>query len=119
MAREMTKKLHDALMIDLGIGMAAVVDFGIGYSGSQNHSALQRAVRAGATVEELDEALGNGPKISALVKKYTDIDIPFSTPYDSMREAYQETIDELTAKDSLTEDEQEELEDAQMMITRL
>ena len=119
MVREMVKKTHNALMLDLGIGAAAVVDFGLGYSGSQNHSALQKAVRAGATVEELDEALGNGPKLTALVKKYTDIDMPFSTPYDSMRETYQEIIDELTAKNSLTEDEQEELEDAKLMIQRI
>ena len=81
--REMTTRLHDALMLDMGIGAAAAVDFGIGFSGSQNHSALQRAVRAGATAEELDAVLGDGKAISALVKRYTEIDLAFQTPYDA------------------------------------
>lgn len=83
MARPMTKRFYNALILDLGIGAAAVVDFGIGFSGSKNHSALQRAVRAGATVEELDTVLGNGKEISALVKKYTNINLAFETPYDT------------------------------------
>lgn len=81
--RILTFDLFEALMFDHSLRMAMIVDFGLGINGSIFHSALQRAVRAGATVEELDEALGVGEKISALVKKYTDIDLAFETTYDT------------------------------------
>jgi hypothetical protein len=37
---------------------------------------------------ELDQALGNGPALTALVKKYAPefVGITFRTPYDLMRE---------------------------------
>jgi len=82
MARSMVYDLYDILMFDTELRMAMIVDFGLVGNGSQEHSALQVAVREGATVDELDEALGNGQKISALIKKYADIDIEIKTPYD-------------------------------------
>jgi hypothetical protein len=109
MARQMTENLYDALMMDTGVGIAAATDFGIGYSGSEQHSALQRAVRSGATVEELDEVLGNGEKIAELVKKYTEIELSFKTPYDELRNEVKRQIVLLGDKEVLTEAERTEL----------
>ena len=81
--RTMVQDLHNLLMMDISLRMAMLVDYGIGINGSQKHSALQRAVRAGATAEELDAVLGDGKAISALVKRYTEIDLAFETPYDT------------------------------------
>ena len=81
--RQMVQDLHKALMFDMALRMAMLVDYGIGTNGSQKHSALQTAVRAGATAEELDAVLGDGKAISALVKRYTEIDLAFETPYDT------------------------------------
>ena len=108
MARQLTKDFYDLLMMDLPLRMAMVVDFGI--ETNNHHSVLQLAVRAGATVEELDAALGNGQKISALVKKYTEIEsIDFVTPYDKLRDEVKKQIDILEAKGVLTEGERTEL----------
>lgn len=109
MVRQLTKNLYEALMLDTGIGAAALVDFGIEYAGSEQHVVLQRAVRAGATAEELDKALGNGEKIAKLVKDYTEIETEFRTAWDDIREETQKQIDELEKKKVITEDEREEL----------
>jgi hypothetical protein len=82
MARKLTKDLFDALMLDSPLRPAMIIDFGIIENGSGQHSILQSAVRAGATVEELDAVIGDGRAISNLVKKYTDIDIEFKTYWD-------------------------------------
>ena len=84
MARQLTTDLFDTLMMDLPLRPAMIVDFGLIENGSGQHSFLQSAVRAGATVEELDDALGNGRLISALVRKYTDLEMEFKTPYDAL-----------------------------------
>ena len=110
MARQLTMNFYDALMLDTGVGMAAQVDFGLNYAGSIQHSAIQAAVRAGATVGELDDALGDGSKITALVKKYApSFDVVFKTLYDSMKEDYEKDIKDLESKSVLTEDERLEL----------
>ena len=80
MIRPLATDCYDALMMDMPLRPAMVVDFGI--DDNNHHSALQRAVRAGATVQELDNALGDGPALTALVKKHTDIDMVFKTSYD-------------------------------------
>jgi hypothetical protein len=81
--RQMVQDMFEALMFDHSLRMAMIVDYGLGINGSKFHSALQSAVRAGATAEELDAVLGDGKAISALVKRYTEIDLAFETPYDT------------------------------------
>lgn len=85
MVRPMVEDMFEALMFDCSLRMAMIVDFGLGINGSKYHSALQRAVRAGATVDELDEALGDGKKISTLVEKYTTLKMDFTTDYDKIK----------------------------------
>ncbi|RLI48953.1 MAG: hypothetical protein DRP09_21055 [Candidatus Thorarchaeota archaeon] len=82
MIRPMTKDCYDLLMMDLPLRMTMVVDFGV--DTPEHYSALQRAVRAGATAEELDKALGKGKLLTALVKYHTGIDIEFETTYDKL-----------------------------------
>jgi len=84
MAKQMVQDLFDALMMDLPLRPAMIVDFGLIENGSGQHSFLQSAVRAGATAEELDAVIGDGRAISNLVKKYTDSDIEYKTAYDMM-----------------------------------
>jgi hypothetical protein len=84
MARPMVQDMFDALMMDLPLRPAMIVDFGIIQNGSGQHSILQSAVRAGATANELDAVIGDGRAISNLVKKYTDYDIEYKTAYDMM-----------------------------------
>ena len=84
MAKQMVQDMFDALMMDMPLRMAMVVDFGLIENGSGQHSFLQSAVRAGATVEELDAVIGDGRAISNLVKKYTNNDIEYKTAYDMM-----------------------------------
>ena len=84
MVRVMVSDMYDLLVMDMPLRPAMIVDFGIDRNGSHKHSLLQSTVRAGATVEELNDALGKGDKITALVKKYTKQDIAFETPYDMM-----------------------------------
>ena len=80
MPRPMTKGVYDALMIDLPVPSAAArIDFGVD---SEAHwRALQIAVRHGATVNDLDLALGDGPALTALVKEHGS-DVVFETAYD-------------------------------------
>jgi hypothetical protein len=106
MARPVAVNAYSDLMLDMRLSMAAVVDFDCP-NGSQKHSALQRAVRNGATVEQLDDALGNGQKISELVKNHTGLDVEYKTSYDKMRELTQEEINRLESKKILTENEAE------------
>jgi hypothetical protein len=109
MARKLTTDMYDLLMMDLPLRPAMIVDFGLDNNGSPKHSALQRAVRAGATVEELDAVLGNGKEITTLVEKYTETAATFVTPYDIIRGEVKRQIDELEAKEVLTDKEREDL----------
>jgi len=75
MARPVAKKTYDALMMDSGamLSNACLCDFC--FDGTEDEfttrfGALQNAVRRGATVDDLDYALGSGMKLTALVKKY-------------------------------------------------
>ena len=72
MARQTTKNLHDALILDTWPSTATLVDFGLDGWGGTNpqtlYAAFQRAVKHnGVTIEQLDAALGDGPKLSELV----------------------------------------------------
>jgi len=84
MARQMVQDMFDILMMDLPLRPAMIVDFGLIKNGSGQHSFLQSAVRAGATVEELDAVVGDGRAISNLVRKYTKAEIEYKTAYDLM-----------------------------------
>lgn len=67
MVKPVTAAAYEALMLDMPLSPAATVDFGVT---STNHYAfLQRAVRGGVTMEELDAVLGDGPAITALVRE--------------------------------------------------
>jgi hypothetical protein len=75
MARPIAQKTYNALMMDSGamLSNACLCDFF--FDGTDNEftsrfGALQNAVRRGATVDDLDHALGSGMKLTALVKKY-------------------------------------------------
>jgi len=105
---QMSKDLHHLLMMDMPLRPAMLCDFGIAFE--QQHSVLQRVVRAGATVEELDDCIGNGDKINALVAKYeVENDFPFKTPYDALRNELKNQIDILEKKPIITEPERLEL----------
>lgn len=119
MVRQLTKNLYDALMFDTGPGAAAITDFGLGHSGSEQHTVLQRAVRAGATAEELDKALGNGERIAKLVKDYTEIETEFHTAWDDIREETLKQIKELEIKRVITDDERLQLDELYEAIKTL
>ena len=80
----MTQDLHDALMLDLPLRPAMICDFGLITNGTTQHTALQKAVRAGATVADLDRIVGDGVKIAKLVKELTGLDDDFTTVYDAL-----------------------------------
>ena len=109
----MIPDMIEAMMFDMPLRPAMIVDFGIGSNGSVKHSALQKAVRAGATRIELNEVLGHGDKIATLVKRYTELEgLDFTTPYDMFRKEAQKVIDTLEAKKVITEEERQELNEA-------
>lgn len=66
--RPLTKKLFDAIMLDLWPeGNATVVDFGI--DSQAHYEALYGPIREGEiTIEQLDAAICDGAKLTALVK---------------------------------------------------
>ncbi len=78
--RDMTSRAFEALMLDLPLGPAATVDFGV--EDDDHYAALQRGVRTGRiTLEALDAALGDGKALTALCGADG---VAFTTPYDSM-----------------------------------
>lgn len=110
----MTQDLHDALMLDLPLRPAMVCDFGLIANGSGQHAALQRAVRAGATEDELVDVCGDGEKIAKLVKKYTELEIDFTTVYDAMTKSLwaqtKTKIKDIEAKKIISEGERQDLQ---------
>lgn len=80
----MTQDLHDVLMLDLPLRPAMLCDFGLITNGTEQHTALQKAIRAGMTVADLDRIIGNGERITKLVKELTGLDVDFTTVYDTM-----------------------------------
>jgi hypothetical protein len=88
MARSLTNDFYNALLLDEPLRPAMVVDFGV--DTLDHHRALQSAVKTGeAPVNELDEALGSGEKLNALIKKYASQwseHITFKTDYDGFEE---------------------------------
>jgi hypothetical protein len=79
--RPVAQNCYDSLILDVWPRQAAIVDFAL--DSDAHYAALQSAIKAGATVEELDAALGNGVALTALVKKYVpSAETVFSTAYD-------------------------------------
>ena len=72
----------ESLMLDMPLSPAAVVDFGV--DTVEHYAALQKAVRYGATVEQLSAALGDGPALTKLVQDHLPVEIQFHTSYDEM-----------------------------------
>lgn len=85
--RPLTHELVTAIMLDkLPESPAIVTDFGI--ESQQHYEALYYPVRAGEiTAEQLDEALGNGPKLTELVRRSPSNphkEITFRTPWEDL-----------------------------------
>ncbi|MBX0330019.1 hypothetical protein K2Z83_20330 [Oscillochloris sp. ZM17-4] len=83
--RPSTRRLLDALILDIWPPHAALVDFGI--AGDDQYRALQIAVRQGetqATLRELDAMLGDGAKITAWVRRFVPDAPQFTTAWDSL-----------------------------------
>lgn len=80
----MTNDLHDALMFDLPLRPAMICDFGLITNGTDQHTALQKAARAGMTVADLDRVIGNGERITKLVRELTGLNVDFTTVYDTI-----------------------------------
>jgi len=83
--RPLSRRVYDAIMSDVWPdGPAAIVDFGL--ESQEHYEALYYPVRAGeVTLEALDQALGSGPKLTALVRASRSNphkEIVFRTPYD-------------------------------------
>ena len=115
---KMTKDLFDLLMMDLPLRPAMVVDFGIETNG--HHACLQTLVRRGASIDELDDALGNGDKLNDLVAKYgINTECIFKTPYDKVRNAVAKQINALRTKNSLTNEEEQLLQTLQESYDKL
>ena len=104
MVRQLTKDCYALLIADKPLRPAMIVDFGV--DTPEHYQALQDAILAGATVEELDAALGKGKSQNALVAKYgVETNVVFKTDWDWTRENVQEQIKELEGKQILSEEE--------------
>jgi hypothetical protein len=83
--RPVTENLIHSFMLDGWPRQAAICDFGL--VDQQHYEALYYPVRSGEIQPEaLDEALGDGPKLTALVNAAPSNPhkgITFTTPYDS------------------------------------
>jgi hypothetical protein len=79
MVHLVTQYLMESAYLDIWPTLAACVDFGI--SNQEIYNAYYKKIRREeVTAEQLDEALGNGPKLTAL------IGITITTAYDGMEE---------------------------------
>jgi hypothetical protein len=88
MVRPVTRNLVEAIMLDMWPRTAAIVDFGL--DDQEHYEALHAPIRAGEiTDEQLDDALGNGPKLTKLVnacETNRHKGIVFKTSYDEIDE---------------------------------
>jgi hypothetical protein len=82
--RQMTADVYGSLLLDVWPSGPGVVDFGIDSTG--HLGALQYAVRdQGVTPEQLDEALGNGSALTALIQPPTPYHgVKFETVWDKI-----------------------------------
>jgi len=87
MIRPLTEQLYDALCIDAWPSYAVCVDFGI--DSSSHLGALQYVVKKGiVSKQRLDNALGNGPALTRLVKVPGNAygHVVFKTVWDTLEE---------------------------------
>lgn len=85
MIRPLTQRLYEAIMLDTWPdGASVIVDFGL--ESQEHYEALYYPVRAGeVTQDDLDRALGSGPKLTALARSASSNphkEIVFRTPYE-------------------------------------
>jgi len=66
--RPLATHLWKCLALDIWPRPAAIVDWGIG--SSDHLGALQAAIKGGASATDLDDAIGDGKKIMAMVTRY-------------------------------------------------
>jgi len=91
MVGNVAERLYNALMMDSEAMLSAACydDFGLGRTEQEFYDrfgALQDAVRSGATLEELSNALGSSKKLTALVKQYGSTVIFPPTIWDELKE---------------------------------
>lgn len=86
MVRPVTQDLYESIAFDCWPRAAAIVDFGL--VDQQHYEALYYPIReAEITAKQLDEALGSGPKLTALVNACPSNPhkgIVFHTAYDDL-----------------------------------
>ncbi len=73
MLKDVAQKTYDAVVLDsiALLSPACIVDFGLDRGDLQGKfAALASITRRGATVEEFEEAMGSGIKLTVLVAKY-------------------------------------------------
>ena len=83
MARPVAERVYRWAKEQDELSPAAIVDFGI--DSPVHAAALIAAVENGASAEDLDKALGNGKKLTRLVKKFVpNMLVGFQTSWDMM-----------------------------------
>lgn len=86
--RPVTQTLIYAMVLDVWPGGAVIVDFGL--VSAEHYEAVFYAFRHGdVTKADLDAALGNGPKLTELMRNaphnpHRDKNLVFSTPWDGL-----------------------------------
>lgn len=84
MVRKVAQDMFDAAVLDIWPSPAAICDFGI--DSTEHLGALQHAIKHdGVTEQQLDEALGNGPKLTALIREDNPYyGVQFHTSWDDL-----------------------------------
>ena len=83
--KPVANRFIDDLMADVMPSAAAMVDFGLN-NGDQSplYEAYQKGIRSGTIkAAELNEALGDGPKLTSLVQRINP-ELTVTTDYDDM-----------------------------------
>lgn len=90
MVRPATQNLFDSLCLDVWPRNAAIVDFGL--DSTEHYGALQHAVKHdGVTAQQLDDALGDGPKLTALIEEDNPYyGVAFQTAWDLLGDLEEE-----------------------------
>jgi hypothetical protein len=93
--REVTRNVYESLIRDEWPRPAGIVDFGL--KTTDHLGALQWAVRDdGVTIEQLDEALGSGPKIQALISDTNPYRfVKFETDWDNIPQESEAAVFEI------------------------
>ena len=93
--RDTTRNLVDSILLDAWPRSGAIVDFGL--KSQEHYESLYYPVREGEiTAEQLDAALGNGKKLTALARSARSNphrDIEFSTDWDDLLEEPEDLTD--------------------------